>query len=125
MISNINESKTVRMPGMSLQPAAFGRPWAADPDELSGAVQKAASRLGEDRRASYNRRVISILAELGLDVRAILYLSGIVEQEPADLTPSEIGHLFRYIRINLPWVLVESDKLFDGLGQMRASRKAA
>src|SRR5262249_13746364 len=111
--------------GMSFQSVVFGRPWAADPDELRSAVQKTVSSLSEERRASYNHRLIRTLNELGVDIPAILYLSGVVEEEPADLTSSEIAHLFRYIRINLPWVLVETERLFDGLGQKREAKKAA
>ena len=71
--------------------------------------------LSEERRAIYNRSLIWSLNELGLNVRAILFISGVVEQDPAELTPSEIAHLIRYIRINAPWALIDRSNLFAGL----------
>jgi hypothetical protein len=97
-----------------------------DPDVLSRAIQKSLSLLTDDQRAAYNRRLIRALQDLGVNVRAILFVSGVVEQEPADLTPLEVAHLFRYIRINLPWTLVETSTLFAGLEPRKElPRKAA
>jgi hypothetical protein len=110
---------------MSVRRAVLSKTWASDPDELRRAVQAAVSSLGDERRAGYSRRLIRAFTDMRLNVRAIMYLSGIVEQEPADLTPSEIAHLVRYVRINVPWALVEVDKLFAGLDHVRGTRKAA
>jgi hypothetical protein len=49
-------------------------------------------------------------------------VSPFAQLEPADLTPSEIAHLVRYVRINVPWALVEVDKLFAGLDHVRGKR---
>src|SRR5262249_55416155 len=101
------------------------RPWAADPEDLRRVVQEAVSTISEEQRATYCRRLVSGLAELGLNVRAILYVSGVIEQEPADLTPAEIAHLVRYVRINVPWALIDSRNLFAGLEQKKETRRAA
>lgn len=105
--------------------AIFSWPWAADPDELGRVVQDTVSSISEEQRAAYSRRLISILVELGLNVPALLYVSGVVEQEPDDLTPAEIAHLIRYVRINVPWALLDSDNLFAGLDHSRQTRRAA
>ena len=121
MLSHINDSRT---PRNSLT-ALMARPWATDPDELGREIQKAVSSLSEDLRAAYSRRLITTLSALGLDVRAILYVSGVVESEPEDLTPAEIAHLFRYLRLNLPWALVDAGNLLEGLETRKETRKAA
>jgi hypothetical protein len=108
-----------------MRDAVLSRPWAAEPDELRQAVQETVSSLSEEQRAGYCRRLLDALAEQGLNVPALLFVSGVVEQEPADLTPSEIAHLFRYVRINVPWALVETDKILAGLVHKRVARKAA
>jgi hypothetical protein len=124
MITDIRKSNT-RRSTLSVRTAILNGAWAADPDMLKRVVQEAVSSLTEEQRAAYGRRLIRTLFELGLNVRAILFVSGVVEQDPADLTPSEIAHLFRYIRINVPWVLTEANDLFAGLEQKRETRKAA
>jgi len=121
MLSHFNETRTPRNP----RTASTARPWDTDPDELRREVQKAVSSLGEDQRAAYSRRLFTALSELGLDVRAILYISGVVESEPEDLTPAEIGHLFRYLRLNLPWTLVQPGNLLAGLDSRKETRRAA
>lgn len=126
MISRIGRAKTWGTSAVSMRAAVLTRPWAADPDVLRQAIQESLSSLTDDQRAGYNRRLTTALVELGLNIPSILYISGVVEQEPADLTPSEVAHLFRYIRINLPWVLFEAEDLFAGLGQKKeTSRKVA
>jgi hypothetical protein len=119
MISHINNARTKKMT------AAMARPWDANPDELKRVIQHAVSSLGENQRAAYCRRLVAALSELGLDVPAILYVAGIVESEPADLTPAEIAHLFRYLRLNFPWTLVEPGNLLAGLEIKREARRAA
>src|SRR5262249_2311416 len=115
MISRTNRSKTFSSPSPACRRMAiFSWPWAADPDELGRVVQDTVSSISEEQRAAYSRRLISILVELGLNVPALLYVSGVVEQEPDDLTPAEIAHLIRYVRINVPWALLDSDNLFAG-----------
>lgn len=121
MISRISRRTSSKQSAYSV----FSRPWAADPDVLRQRVQAAISSLSDDQRASYNERLIRRLIELGLNVSAVLFLSGVVEQEPGELTPAEIGHLFRYLRINVPWIL-GADTLFTGLyPKEERSRRAA
>jgi hypothetical protein len=125
MRSHIVKARRLRRSEMYMRRAVLSRPWASDPDELRHAVQAAVSSLDRSKEPAICRRLIGSLAELGLNVPAILYLSGIVEQEPADLTPAEIAHLIRYVRINAPWALVEEDKLFAELEPRPETRKAA
>ena len=126
MISRTNRLKTIWSGSpASRRAAAITRPWATDPEELREVVQKAVSSISEEQRASYSRRLVSTLFELGLNVPAILYQSGVVEQEPADLTPVEIAHLIRYVRINVPWMLLDSRNLFAGLEHGKEARRAA
>jgi hypothetical protein len=108
-----------------LRTAVLAQPWAADAELLRRVVQDAVSSLSEDQRAAYSRGLISALIELHVNVRAILYVSGVVELEPADLTPAEIAHLFRYLRLNLPWALVDADHLLVGLQNNNDAKKAA
>ncbi len=122
MISRMNKAKTSRTTGISAA-AVLANPWMADPEALTKTVQESLLSLTEEQRAAYNRRLIETLGEMGLNVPAILYISGVVEQEPGDLTPPEVAHLFRYIRINVPWVLVEAEDLFAGLDQHKERRQ--
>ena len=125
MISHINEARTPKSRPVSRRSVTMARPFDADPDDLRRAIQRAVSSLSEDLRAAYSRRLVTALSELGLDVPAILYLSGVVELEPADLTPAEIAHLFRYLRLNVPWALVAPGDLLAGLENKKQARKAA
>jgi hypothetical protein len=123
MVTQTNREKTSRASAVRTRAAVLGKPWAADPESVRRAIQESLSRLPDAQRASYNRRVTEALSELGLNVPAILFTAGVVEQDPGDLTPSEVAHLFRYVRINLPWVLVDAEELFAGLDRKQFTRK--
>jgi len=126
MISRTNRPKIfLSTSPISKRTAVLARPWASDPDELRQVVQEAVSSISEEQRAAYIRRLLSTLGELGLNVPALLFTSGVVEQEPADLTPAEIAHLIRHVRINVPWALLDSRNLFEGLEHSKQTRRAA
>jgi len=45
-----------------------------------------------------------------LDVRKYLVPLGIPGRSPEDLTPTEVGHLVRYLKINVPKAIPAIDK---------------
>ena len=84
---------------------------ALEPDELRNQIQKALSTLCEEDRRASRQRLLAGLAEAGVHVGAKLFILGIPADSLDDPTPSDLGMLLRYIRINTPATI----KAIDGL----------
>lgn len=72
------------------------------PDDLRDQVQKALSRLCEADSKAARQRLLAGLAMAGVHVGATLFMLGIPATSLDDPTPSDLGMLLRYIRINTP-----------------------
>ena len=71
-------------------------------DDLRHQVQSAFSTLDEATRQVWRRRLLNGLARHGVQVGSTLFIIGIAAAGFDDLTPSDLGMLLRYIRINQP-----------------------
>ena len=72
------------------------------PDALRDSVRNALSALTADELAYWRDHLLSGLREAGLNLGAYRFLIGISSNSTGTLTPSDIAHLIRYVRINLP-----------------------
>jgi hypothetical protein len=77
-------------------------PWALAPDDLRNQVQRTLSMLGEEDREVWCRRLLDGLAEAGVHITATLFMLGASASSLDELTPSDVGKLLRYSRINTP-----------------------
>lgn len=77
-------------------------PWALAPDDLRNEVQRTLSRLCETDREIWCRRLLDGLAKAGVPLGATLFMLGMVAPRLDELTPSDLGKLLRYSRINTP-----------------------
>ena len=77
-------------------------PWALAPDDLRNEVQRTLSMLGEADREIWCRRLLDGLAEAGVHIGATLFMLGTSASRLDELTPSDVGKLLRYSRINTP-----------------------
>ena len=77
-------------------------PWALEPDDLRNQVQQTLSALSEDDGKRFHQSLLTGLAKAGVHVGALLFILGIPTTSFAELTPSDMGMLLRYIRINIP-----------------------
>lgn len=79
--------------------------WALEPDDLRIQVQSAFTRLCEADGKILRQRLLSGLAEAGMHIGASLFMLGIPASSLDELTPSDMGKLLRYTRINSPAVI--------------------
>jgi hypothetical protein len=74
----------------------------ADPDELRDRVRNALTRISATDRAAVRDQLLNELQQSGLNIGNCLFSLGIMANMPGELTPSDLGYLVRYIRINYP-----------------------
>jgi len=77
-------------------------PLTLGPDDLRNETQKALSALSEADRESLRDELLTRLREAGVNLASALMLLGIPARTPDDLSPSDMGMLLRYVRINTP-----------------------
>lgn len=80
-------------------------PRTATPNELCDAVRGAMVAVSLDDRISIKEKLLSAINGSRLNVGSILLLLGIHADTVEELTPSDVGYLVRYIRMNSPDVL--------------------
>ena len=86
-------------------PTLLHDPRALAPDDLRNEVQRTLSMLGEEDRETWCRRLLDGLAKAGVHIGATLFMLGTVVSRLDELTPSDMGKLLRYSRINTPKVI--------------------
>ena len=80
-------------------------PRAATPNELCDAVRSAMVAVPLEDRISIKEKLLSAIQASKVNVGSILLLLGIHADSVDELTPSDIGYLVRYIRMNSPEVV--------------------
>jgi hypothetical protein len=73
-----------------------------NPDDLKSVVRDGLVSMTIAERAEFLGALEAEMSLLGLDIRAYLIPLGIPGRSPEDLTPTEVGHLVRYLKINVP-----------------------
>ena len=74
-------------------------PAKMDPNFMRDAVRSALLSLPLDERARARDRILSSLRKAGLDLGTLLILLGINVKLADELTPSDLAHLIRYLRL--------------------------
>jgi hypothetical protein len=95
-------------------------PRTATPSELCDAVRGAMVAVPLDDRISITEKLLSALKGSRLNVGSILLLLGIHADSVEELTPSDVGYLVRYIRINSPAVVPALRRPLTELFEMAA-----
>jgi hypothetical protein len=72
------------------------------PDELKNAVRDGLVSMTISDRIGFIEALESELRKLDLNIRAYLVPLGIPGRSAEDLTPNEVGHLVRFLKINVP-----------------------
>lgn len=73
-----------------------------DPNELKSLVRDGLMALSMPEREEFIQTLGAEMKRVNLSIRAYLVPLGIPARSPEDLTPTEVGHLIRFLRINVP-----------------------
>jgi hypothetical protein len=82
-----------------------------DADELKKMVRDGLVAMTYEDRGAFIQALATELRRAGLDMRAYLIPLGISAMTIAELTPSEIGHLVRFLKINMPRAMPAIEKV--------------
>jgi hypothetical protein len=84
--------------------AEMSRPGATslDPNDLKGVVRDGLVSLTMTDREEFIQALETEMRRVNLNMRAYLIPLGIPARTPEDLTPTEVGHLIRFLKINVP-----------------------
>jgi hypothetical protein len=80
------------------------------PDELKNVVRDGLVGMNMSEREAFFETLEGEMRLFGLDVRKYLVPLGIPGRSPEDLTPTEVGHLVRYFKINVPKAMPAIDR---------------
>jgi len=72
------------------------------PDELKSLVRDSVSGMTAAERELFYTEMEASLRKAGMDLASYVIPLGITGRSAEDLTPTEMGHLLRYLRINVP-----------------------
>jgi hypothetical protein len=73
-----------------------------DADELKSMVRDGLVSMNISEREDFISALESEMKSAGIDIRVYLVPLGIPGRSPEDLTPTEVGHLIRFLKINVP-----------------------
>ena len=71
-------------------------------DELKSIVRDGMFAMSLPEREAFYEELEGSLKKVGLDLVSYVIPLGITGRSVEDLTPTEVGHLLRYLRINVP-----------------------
>ena len=80
-------------------------PLILEPNDLCNKTQKALLALPEENRKSLRDKLLTGLRKASVNIASALLMLGIPARTPDELTPSDMGKLLRYVRINMPEVV--------------------
>src|ERR1044072_8361670 len=73
-----------------------------DPTELKSIVRDGLVTMNMSEREEFIQALETEMRRANLNMRAYLIPLGIPGRSPEDLTPTEVGHLVRFFKINVP-----------------------
>jgi len=73
-----------------------------DPDELKSVVRDGLISMKVTEREDFIQALEVEMRRANLDMRTYLIPLGIPGRNPEDLTPAEVGHLIRFLKMNVP-----------------------
>ena len=74
----------------------------SDPNELKSIVRDGLVSMNMAEREDFIQALETEMRHASLNMRAYLVPLGIPGRSPEDLTPTEVGHLIRFLKINVP-----------------------
>ena len=77
-------------------------PLTLEPNDLCDRTRDALSTLAEEDRKPRRDEILAGLRQAGVNIASALLLLGIPARTTDELTPSDVGKLLRYVRINVP-----------------------
>src|SRR5256885_12696063 len=77
-------------------------PAITDPDKLRDQVCQALLRRSAAERAALRNQLLLQLRQAGVNITSGLLSLGVIAETIAELTPSDLAYLIRYVRINSP-----------------------
>ena|SRR5215213_9977320 len=75
---------------------------ALDPNDLKAIVRDGLVSMNMTDREDFIQALETEMRRVNLNMRAYLIPLGIPGRSPEDLTPTEVGHLIRFLKINVP-----------------------
>ncbi|HLG16693.1 MAG TPA: hypothetical protein VJH03_19655 [Blastocatellia bacterium] len=75
---------------------------SVDPNELKAKIRDGLVAMDAATREVFIQTLEAEMKRLKLDMRSYLIPLGIPARSPQELTPTEVGHLVRYWRYNVP-----------------------
>jgi hypothetical protein len=101
----------------------MGRPseGSLDPNELKSLIRDGLVAMNMTDREAFIRALEAEMRRINLNMRAYLIPLGIPGRSPEDLTPTEVGHLIRFLKMNVPQAMTAVERAvssFDIFHQM-------
>ena len=89
---------------------------SVDPNELKARIRDGLVAMDIPTREAFIRTLEAEMKRLRLDMRSYLIPLGIPARSPEDLTPTEVGHLVRYWRYNVPQAMPAVERTLSRCG---------
>ena len=83
------------------------------PDELKMVVRDVLAPMTTADRSAFILALEAELRAANLSMRSYLFLLGISATSPEELTPSDIGHFVRFLKINVPSAMRAVDGVIE------------
>jgi hypothetical protein len=80
------------------------------PDELKAVVRDGLVQMALQEREDFIRVLEDEMRRAKLNMRSYLIPLGIPARVPGELTPTEVGHLVRYLKINVPQAMAAVER---------------
>jgi hypothetical protein len=96
-------TKNIQTRRIQSRAAAVPPKWSAvDADELKAVVRDGLVGMGMTEREQFIETLEAELRRSGLNMRGYLVPLGIPGRSTEDLTPTEVAHLIRFLKLNVP-----------------------
>ena len=83
---------------------------ALDPNDLKSVIRDGLVSMNMAEREDFIQTLEAEMRRANLNMRAYLIPLGIPGRSPEDLTPTEVGHLIRFLKINVPKAMTAVEK---------------
>ena len=91
---------------------------AVDPDELKSIVRDGLVTMNISERETFIRTLEAEMRTASLNMRSYLIPLGIPARTPEELTPTEVAHLVRFLRINVPQAVPAVERALNKYGSI-------
>lgn len=102
---NGNNNKSIQQ--NKKQTASFA---LLDPDDLKNLVRDELISMNANDRELFVETLETEMERANFSLRSYLIPLGILAKTPAELTPTEIGHLVRFLKINVPSAMLAVER---------------